>query len=229
MGVILHAEFQSAFLHNPESSSGTQQAMGHWLTAHLNYYFAHYGYWTIFVGIFVESAGIPIPGETVLVLASMVAANQHQMDIYRIAGIAVVAAVSGDNLGFAAGKYGGCPLIERYRAALHISESSIRRGERLFDKYGGSTVFFARFIALLRFLAGPLAGMLRMHWKRFLLFNALGAVAWVSVICTLAYQFGDEFENFLDHTSWALAAIAAVVAWLVWRRLREPNAEAQRG
>jgi membrane-associated protein len=224
MGVILHAEFQS-YVTTLNDGSAPNFAMGHWLTEHLNYFFAHYGYWTIFFGVMLESAGIPLPGETILVLASIVAANRQEMNIFWIAGVAMAAAILGDNLGFAAGRYGGCRLLERYSSTLHIRKASINRGELLMEKYGGLTVFFARFIALLRFLAGPLAGVLRMEWRRFLLFNVLGAVAWVSVVCTLAYIFGDEFESFIDHASWVLAVVAAAVAWYVWRKFREQTAE----
>jgi len=140
MGVILHVEFQS-LVTTLNDTSALNARMGHWLTEHLNYFFAHYGYWTIFFGIMLESAGIPLPGETILVLASIVAANREEMNIFWIAGVAVMAAILGDNLGFAAGRYGGCRLLERYSSALHIRQESIKRGERLMDKYGGSPSF----------------------------------------------------------------------------------------
>jgi len=204
--------------------------MGHWVGDHLNYYFAHYGYWTILVGIMLESAGIPLPGETILIVASIQAATNHQLNIFVVAAVAIFAAVVGDNLGYAAGRYGGRPLFNRYRKTLHIEESTICRGEELFAKHGSVTVFFARFIAGLRFLAGPLAGVLRMKWRRFMLFNALGAVAWVGVFVTLAYFFGEAFVRVLHHASWVIAAaVVAAVLYAWWRFARRKAATRPHG
>jgi membrane protein DedA with SNARE-associated domain len=134
----------------------------------------------------LESAGIPVPGETILIIASTLAASTHQLNIFMVAAIAVAAATVGDNLGFAIGRHAGRPLLVRYRHFLHIGPAVIQNGEQLMLRRGAVTVFFARFIAGLRFLAGPLAGVLRMSWRRFLVFNALGAIAWVATICSLA-------------------------------------------
>ncbi|MGE5321382.1 MAG: DedA family protein [Actinomycetota bacterium] len=199
--------------------------MGHWVAVHLNYYFAHWGYWTVLVGIMLESAGIPLPGETVLIVASTLAASKHQLNIFVVAVIAVAAATTGDNIGFAAGRYGGRPLLDQYGHLFHINAGVIEKGERLIERRGAMAVFFARFIAGLRFLAGPIAGVLRMPWRRFFLFNALGAMAWVTVITSLAYFFGPALESVLRHAGWAvLAALAAgVAAYFWWRRRNEAD------
>ena len=143
--------------------------------------------------------------------------------------IAVVAATTGDNIGFAVGLYGGRPLLERYGHLLHIRSELIEKGERLIECRGAVAVFFARFIAGLRFLAGPLAGVLRMRWKRFFLFNALGAVAWVSMITSLAYFLGAALESVLRHASWAIVAVlVAAAAYWWWYRTRGPGGSHER-
>jgi membrane protein DedA with SNARE-associated domain len=193
----------------------------HWIVTHLNYFFAHYGYWTVFVGILLESAGVPLPGETILILASVFARTQHRLNIVEVAIVALIAAVTGDNIGFAVGHYGGRPMLDRYRHAFHVEAETISRGEALFARHGGMTVYFARFVAALRVLAGPLAGVLRMPWRKFLMINALGAMSWVALITTLAYILGPSLEPVLRHVGWTLAGIvvfAAAVWWMRWRR-----------
>jgi membrane protein DedA with SNARE-associated domain len=196
--------------------------MEQWITSQLEYCFAHWGYWTVLVGIMLESAGIPVPGETILIIASTLAASSHQLNIFMVAAIAVAAATGGDNLGFAVGRHAGRPLLVRYRHVLHIGPAVIQKGEQLMLRRGAVTVFFARFIAGLRFLAGPLAGVLRMSWRRFLVFNALGAIAWVATICSLAYLFGPALESALQNSGWVLAvAVVACAAFYFWRSRRK--------
>jgi membrane protein DedA with SNARE-associated domain len=137
--------------------------MNHWVITHLNYFFEHYGYWTVFFGILLENAGIPLPGETILIVASVLARTKHELSIADVAVIAVLAAITGDNLGFALGRYGGRPLLDRYRHVFHIEKETVRKAESLFTRRGGMAVFFARFITGLRVVAGPMAGALRMH------------------------------------------------------------------
>lgn len=196
--------------------------MGQWITGHLEYSFSHWGYWTVLVGIMLESAGIPIPGETILIIASTLAASTHQLNIFIVAAIAIAAATGGDNVGFAVGRHAGRPLLLRYRHLFHISSEVIHKGEQLVQRRGAVAIFFARFIAGLRFLAGPLAGMLHMPWRRFLIFNALGAIAWVATISSLAYFFGPALESALRSSGWVLAififGMAAFYFWRSWRK-----------
>lgn len=138
------------------------------------------------------------------------------------------AATLGDNLGFAVGYRGGRPLLDRYRAFFRISPATIVRGERLFDEYGAVTIFFARFIFGLRVIAGPLAGVLRMQWKRFALFNFLGAVLWVSVIAGVGYKFGkhwDQLVDYIKNLNIGIAIAAAVAILLVWLWHRRRNSQ----
>ena len=188
-------------------------------------YLTHYGYWAVGVALLLENAGLPVPGETILLLASFLAYSEHRLGLPSIILVGICAAAVGDNLGFAIGSYGGRPLLERYQKTLRIRPSVIARGEYLFARYGAATIFVARFIAGMRIIAGPLAGVLRMPWRKFLLFNFLGAVLWVSAIAGVGYLFGKHWDTLVDLVQDANLAIAAVVIagallfW--WRRSRK--------
>jgi membrane protein DedA with SNARE-associated domain len=169
--------------------------------------------------LLLENAGIPVPGETILLLASFLAYSRHELQLPYIILVAVCASTVGDNLGFALGYRGGRPLLDRYQSTFRISPEMIARGETLFEQYGEVTIFFARFIFGLRVIAGPLAGVLRMRWKRFALFNFLGAVLWVTVISTVGYKFGkhwDRLVDFVKNLNIGIAVVAAVVVLILW-------------
>lgn len=187
-------------------------------------YLAHYGYWAVGTALLLENAGVPLPGETILLLASFLAYSEHKLALPYVILVGVCAATLGDNLGFAIGSYGGRPLLERYQRTLRIKPAVITRGEELFARYGSATIFVARFIAGMRIIAGPLAGVLRMPWRKFLLFNFLGAVLWVSVIASVGYVFGKHWEALVDLVQDANLAIALVVvvacAVFWWKRRR---------
>lgn len=114
-----------------------------------------YGYWTVAAVILIENAGIPVPGETVLLLASFLAYSEHELSLSRIILIAIFSATIGDNIGFLIGQRGGRPLLDRYCKSFRVSPASIARSERLFQRYGARAVLVARFIAGLRIAAGP--------------------------------------------------------------------------
>jgi membrane protein DedA with SNARE-associated domain len=184
-------------------------------------YLTHYGYWAVGVALLLENAGLPVPGETILLLASFLAYSEHRLGLPYIILVGICAATVGDNLGFAVGSYGGRPLLERYQKTLRIRPAVIARGEYLFARYGAATIFVARFIAGMRIIAGPLAGVLRMPWRKFLLFNFLGAVLWVSAIAGVGYLFGKHWDALVDLVQDANLVIAAVViagALLFWWR-----------
>jgi membrane protein DedA with SNARE-associated domain len=188
-------------------------------------YLAHYGYAAVAGALLLENAGLPVPGETILLLASFLAFSQHHLQLPWIILVGICAATLGDNLGFLVGHYGGRPLLQRYRRTLHIRATTIAGGEQLFARYGAATIIFARFIAGLRVIAGPLAGVLRMPWRKFAVFNFLGAVLWVSVIASAGYLFGKHWEKVLrvvtDANIGALAAAAVFLIFLWWRRRRK--------
>jgi membrane protein DedA with SNARE-associated domain len=188
-------------------------------------YITNYGYWAVGVSLLLENAGIPLPGETILLLASFLAYSQDELQLPYIILVGICAATLGDNLGFAVGYRGGRPLLDRYRHIFRIPVSTIERGERLFEEYGSITIFFARFIFGLRVIAGPLAGVLRMRWKRFALFNFLGAVLWVTVISTIGYKFGKHWDQLIDYVKdlnigIAIAAASAILSLWLWHRIK---------
>jgi membrane protein DedA with SNARE-associated domain len=179
-------------------------------------YFQQFGYWTVAAALLLENAGIPVPGETTLIAASVFAQAGGAFNLRDIIVVATLAATAGDNVGYAIGRWGGRPLLERYRRTLRLRPEVFRRGERLFARYGSVTIFFARFVVGLRVFAGPLAGALRMHWLRFAVFNALGAFAWVVVVASVSYTFGRQLPALIRTMRAAnLALLAAVILLLV--------------
>lgn len=184
---------------------------------------AQYGYWAVAAALLLENAGVPIPGETILLLASFLAYSEHRLHLPYIILVGVCAATIGDNLGFLIGHYGGRPLLTRYGKVLFIRPETIEQGEKLFARYGAATIFVARFIAGMRVIAGPLAGILRMAWRKFVIFNFLGAVLWVTVISSVGYLFGrhwDQLVEIVKQVNIAFLAIAAVVVAVLWWRYR---------
>jgi membrane protein DedA with SNARE-associated domain len=186
----------------------------------------HYGYWAVAGALLLENAGVPIPGETILLLASFLAYSEHDLQLPWIIVIATIAATLGDNLGFALGYYGGRPLLARYQSLFRIQDKTVTRGEGLFARYGAATVFFARFVFGMRILAGPMAGTLRMAWRKFLLFNFLGATVWVTAISTVGYLFGrhwERLEQALKRFDMGLAILVLIAAVIWWWRSRREN------
>jgi membrane-associated protein len=197
--------------------------MSHHIFELLRSALVHYGYWAVAVALLLENAGVPLPGETVLLLASFLASSEHELTLGWIIVIGTVAAAVGDNGGYALGHYGGRPVLERYRSFFRISDAALARGERLFARYGAVTILFARFVFGMRVIAGPLAGVLRMHWKRFAVFNLMGAALWVSAISCAGYFFGSRRQvliHFLRRFDLALGIVVVVVILLLWWRAR---------
>ena len=187
---------------------------------------AEYGYWAVALALLCENAGLPVPGETTLLLASFLAFSEHRLQLGWIIAVGICAATLGDNIGYVIGKRGGRPLLDRYRTFFHIEQSAVDRGEKMFARYGSATIFFARFVFCLRVFAGPLAGVLRMPWPSFALFNLLGAALWVSVVACAGYFFGRHWRlmvNTLRRVDIALAVVALAVIFLLWRRNRGNN------
>ncbi|HEV2715605.1 MAG TPA: DedA family protein [Terriglobales bacterium] len=185
---------------------------------------AHYGYEAVAGALLLENAGLPVPGETVLLLASFLAFSEHRLRLPYIILVGIFAATIGDNIGFAVGVYGGRPLLERYRKTLRIRPATISRGEDLFRRYGSATIFVARFITGMRVIAGPFAGVLRMGWRKFVIFNFLGAALWVTVISSAGFLFGKHWDDLVEILRDANVAVVAAVCILLgilwWRHRR---------
>ncbi|MFE9869253.1 DedA family protein [Micromonospora sp. NPDC005686] len=178
------------------------------------------------VVIGVESMGIPLPGEIVLVSAALLAATGAVGPEW-VAAAAATGAIVGDSIGYAVGRRGGRPLLERLgrRFPKHLGPAHLARAELSFARHGAWAVFFGRFVALLRILAGPLAGALRVPYRRFLVANAAGGLVWAFGTTYLLFYVGQAAEHWLKDISWAglvLAVLAGVVstAWLRRRAKR---------
>lgn len=190
--------------------------MAHNVLDLLHGFLAHYGYWAVAAMLLLENAGLPVPGETILLLASFLTFSEHRLQLPYIILIGIFAATVGDNLGFAIGYYGGRPLLDHYQNIFRVPSRVLARGEQLFQRYGAPTIFFARFIFGMRVVAGPLAGVLRMPWRQFVIFNFLGAVLWVTAISSVGYTFGRNWDLLLRYTKRADVAITAVVLLIVF-------------
>ena len=182
-----------------------------------------YGYWAVGAALLAENAGIPVPGETILLLACFLTYSEPDLRLPWIILVATIAATVGDNLGFAVGYYGGRPLLTRYQTLFRVQNRTLERGEQLFARYGSVTIFFARFVFGLRIIAGPLAGVLRMPWRKFMVFNFLGAALWVTVIAGAGYLFGQHWERLqegIKQVDTSVAILLLLGAALLWWRTR---------
>ncbi|HEX6497846.1 MAG TPA: DedA family protein [Micromonosporaceae bacterium] len=170
-----------------------------------------------------ESMGVPLPGEVTLVSAALLATS-GVTNLWTVAIVASAGAIVGDSLGYAIGRRGGRPMLRRLgrRFPRHLGPRQLDRAERVFQRWGLGAVFFGRFVALLRILAGPLAGALRVPYPRFLLANAAGGVLWAGGTAVVVYYVGRAAEHWLKDFSW-LALFVAVLAGLgttAWLRTR---------
>jgi membrane protein DedA with SNARE-associated domain len=203
--------------------------MHHTIFHSLREFVADYGYWAVALALLCENAGLPIPGESTLLLASFLAYSEHRLHLGWIIVVATCAATLGDNIGYILGHYGGRPLLDRYQSVFRISPATLKRGEDMFERYGAAAIFFARFIFGLRVFAGPLAGVLRMHWRKFAVFNFLGAALWVSTIAGAGYLFGQHWRNLLrvmQRFNIAVLIVAVVaILYLWWRHRRQAAPE----
>lgn len=198
------------------------------LLATVHPYIVQYGYGALFGVLFAESFGLPLPGETFLV-AALFLAVQGQLNIWLVVLTAWAAAVLGDNVGYAIGRFGGRRLLLRHGARIGISAERLDKTERLFAHYGPEVVIVARFFPVLRQLNGIVAGSAGMGWRRFAVYNALGAFLWVGAWSAGVYYFGQQIEAWLlrVHTAglWlagalALALLVAAAYWAMSKRAR---------
>jgi membrane protein DedA with SNARE-associated domain len=183
-----------------------------------------YGYWAVFLLVAIESLGIPLPGETALVVAGAYAGSTHRLSPWLIFVVAAAAAIIGDNIGYWIGDKGGYPLARRYGPKVRLDERKLKIARYLFDRHGGKVVFFGRFVSVLRTYAAFLAGTSQMRWRRFMLANAAGGIVWAGVYTIAAYFAGAALERDSGTATLVLgiaAAVAIVVAFFLVRRHTE--------
>ncbi|MDP9346895.1 MAG: DedA family protein [Actinomycetota bacterium] len=179
----------------------------------------HVGYPVVFLLIAIETIGVPVPGETALVLAA-IAAGRGQLSIEAVIAIAAAAAILGDNIGFALGRKLGRRVLLAPGPLLRHRRRLLAVGEPFFDRHGPKAVFLGRWTTGLRITAAWLAGANRMKWSTFLFWNALGGIAWAASVGLLAYWLGHRAEDLLRVVGLGGAAAVVVLALLLWLVLR---------
>lgn len=172
----------------------------------------------------LEDFGVPVPGETILILGA-VYAGTGRLNVVLVGVIAVLAAILGDNIGFAIGHFGGRALVERYGRYILLTPERLDKAEGFFERQGGKVVVIARFVEGLRQANGIVAGTVGMHWLRFLIFNAIGATLWVAVWLTVGYASGSHIDTIYTDairydTYFGIAVGVAIVGFVVWRVIR---------
>src|SRR3954469_8029044 len=178
-----------------------------------------HGLLLVFALVAMESAGVPLPGETALASAAILAQRGHYS---LVAGIAVAAAGAsvGDNIGYWIGRKGGRALLRRTPIVRGYFERALPPSERFFRRHGQKTVFLGRFVAILRVTAAWLAGISRMPWWRFLVWNAVGGIAWAVVVGVVAYKFGEAAAKAITKYGLFGAAGVLIVGALVFIGLK---------
>jgi membrane protein DedA with SNARE-associated domain len=189
-----------------------------------------YGYWAVFLGIFLENLGLPIPGETVTIVGGFLAGS-HQLKVQWVLVDAAIGAAAGGTVGYAIGAKGGWALLTRLGKLLRFQESQLEDLRRKFSENAGKAVFFGRFIALFRVFASPLAGISGMPFWTFMGYNVAGAVTWASVMVGLSYFAGQvvPLEKLIDFATQfafvALLLVAVAIGLPLWLESRKKKEE----
>lgn len=194
----------------------------------------HYGYWAVFGGILLENLGIPLPGETVTLVGGFLAGS-GQLNYWFVLSSAILGAVIGGTCGYWIGRYAGWSFLLKLGSFLRIPETKLEEIKAQFAQNAGKAVFFGRFIALLRVFSGLLAGIAEMPFGQFFLYNLVGAIAWASVMVTLAFFVGRviALEQLIAWVGqFTLVAFGLVIAWLFippWLEARKTTKELKSG
>ena len=180
------------------------------------------GYLLLAVLVGGESAGIPLPGETALIAAAVLA-SQGKLSLPLVVATAAAGAIVGDNLGYLLGRKGARRLLQRPGRLEERRRDLLRRGEKFFARHGGKTVFLGRWLPFLRITAAWLAGANRMPWPKFLAWNAAGGIAWAVSVGVFAYFVGEAAVAVVDTAGYVVlgvfaVALVAVLAWVLFRR-----------
>jgi membrane protein DedA with SNARE-associated domain len=190
----------------------------------------HYGYLAVAGFVLLEDFGVPVPGETILILGA-VYAGTGRLNIWLVAILGFVAAVAGDNIGFAIGHFGGRALALRYGRYIFLTKERLDKATDFFERRGGWIIIVARFIEGLRQANGIIAGISGLHWAKFLAFNMIGAALWVGVWTSVGYFAGDNITSIYDAISHytlfvVIGLVVVILAWIgrrVWRKRKEPQ------
>lgn len=206
--------------------------MIHVAVSDLQHFLTTYGYWAVLLFVAIESIGIPFPGETMLLVAAIYAGTTHKLSIWLVILAAASGAILGDNIGFWIGREGGFRLLRRYGRYIRLDERKLKVGLYLFRRHGGKVVFFGRFVAVLRAWAAFLAGVNRMQWPHFLLFNALGGIVWATLYGLGGYVLGNQVQRLTGPVGTITIILAGVIIIasiiLVWRNERRLEEKAEK-
>jgi membrane protein DedA with SNARE-associated domain len=188
----------------------------------------HYGYLAVVGLILLEDFGVPVPGETVLILAA-VYAGTGRLNVFLVLVLGFCGAVIGDNIGFAIGHFGGRRLAERYGRYIFLTPERLEKTTTFFERHGGKIIIIARFIEGLRQANGIIAGTTGMHWAKFLVFNAIGAALWVTVWTCIGYFSGSHINTIYDtatrYSTYLAIAFGVVAVALIARRVMRRRRE----
>jgi len=171
----------------------------------------NFGYLAVFVAVGIESVGIPVPGETMLITTSIYAGATHNLTIVGVVAAAIAGAIIGDNIGYLIGYRGGYRVLLAHGQRFHVNQRHLKIARLLFDEYGGPVVFFGRFVSILRTYAAFLAGVSHMQWRRFFAYNAVGGVAWSIIFGLLGYYGQQAFKRLSTPVDIALGIAALVI------------------
>ncbi len=170
-----------------------------------------YGYWAVFLLVAIESLGVPLPGETAVIIAGAYAGSTHKLSPWLIFAAAAAAAIVGNSVGYWVGEKGGYRLARRYGSKIRLDERKLKVARYLFDRHGGKVIFFGRFVSILRTYAAFLAGTSRMSWRKFLPATVASSIVWAAVYTVAAYFAGAALERDSGTVSLILGIVAAVV------------------
>jgi membrane protein DedA with SNARE-associated domain len=190
-------------------------------------YMLAYGYWAVFFGVMLENAGVPIPGETILLIAGYFAST-GEFHLALVMLIAASGAVIGDNIGFAIGHHYGRNVLLRIGRFFFLTPKRFARMEKYFEDHGNKTILVARFITGLRVFAALLAGASKMPWRVFVVYNVAGAILWSVVITTLGYLFGSSLPllvKWVGRSGTILLIAAIVIGVVIWRVRKHRTSE----
>jgi membrane protein DedA with SNARE-associated domain len=194
----------------------------------VTHFLTHHGLPILFAVVLIESFGVPLPGETALIAFGVLAAQGHY-SIALVIAIAAAGAIIGDNLGYwLIGRVGGRALFRRWRWLNQYSDRVLPRAEALMQRHGGKTVFFGRFVSILRYTVAWVAGLSRMQWSRFLFWNAAGGIAWATAVGLTAYYAGQAAADAIARYGLYAAAIVILVVIVGWLGVRHVRGRVER-
>ena len=181
-----------------------------------------YGYWAVFIGIAIENMGIPLPGETIVIVGGFLAGS-GELNYWWVLGSAIAGAVLGDNFGYWVGRFGGWELLVKIGRVFRLQEQQLEQARERYSKNAVQAVFFGRFVTLLRIFAGPLAGITQMPYKQFLLCNFGGAAVWATTIVSIAFFLGkavslEQIVSWIAQIGFAALVLVVIVllAPIIW-------------